>query len=294
LAIVPEQFVFFFPRRRKMLSNYPVDIIAAGVVWREPHIEVVEEPWSELPPDLQVKVDENWRTALTLNPHLRNGDLLCGKRVELIDGGRRIRLVCGLSNYKNFMGTTYPDVPEEHRHRAIGIMCVVSTSDYVTILGVRSPKIDWGTLLHVAPAGRMKPGEHPFSAIIKEFKQELGVEKGSLRDLECCGVVGDLTQGRMNFEFVFRCNLRLSFQQLLSVSQQAASGNEHSHLLPLDATSLANLLCTDPDAFVPTGWAGLIIAEYMPRERERQGMEWNPTPRTYEEHMGRRLKMLIK
>lgn len=279
--------------------KYPVRLIAEGT-FREGEIEICREDLPALPSAVATRVQAIWTRELVLNPNLRNGPLLTARSVEVVDGGGRIRLHCGLSNYANFMGTTSEAVTSEfgdqHCHRAVGFLAVTHTADNRFILGVRSPKIDWGTLRHVVPAGRLRPDQlDPFTGVRKEFEEELGLRSEHITSLVCCGVVADLTYGRLNFEFCFLATTYLMAREVIEYAKGAKSANEHCQLepFPWQPGFVRELLLADPEGYVPTGWAGVGLCLRQSHDKD-SFPDWEPAHRTYEEHMGRRLPMIKK
>ena len=279
--------------------EYPVRIVAIGK-FQEGDIEVLQEELPPLPADVAEKVEAIWAKELERNPHLTPGPLLVGRSVETFDDGKKLRLSCGVSDYKKFMGTTHetvaPNFPEDYWHRAIGFLSVTITHDGYVLFGVRSPQIDWGLLRHVVPAGRLRPDEtDPFTGVRKEYTQELGLLPEEIRDLVCVGVVADQTWGRLNYEFCFMAKTTLSAREVIERSRSAASAHEHCQLEPFrwSPALCPGLLLADPDGYVPTGWAAVALS--LREEYDSFPIpDWTPVHRTYEQHMGRRLEMLRK
>jgi 8-oxo-dGTP pyrophosphatase MutT (NUDIX family) len=205
----------------------------------------------------------------------------------------RIIIECGETSYKDFMGSTWPDVPEKHRRLALGVLAVTLSSDNFLILGVRSPRIDWGTLRHVVPAGRMRPDEgSPHQAILKEYQEEAGLRPADLASLRCVGVLSDKTWGRLNMEIVYLSHSNLSAMEISQKSQQAASNWEHCQIepFPWEPNQIRSLLLTDPAGYVPTGWAAVGLC--LRRQFGLQAFpDWLPQGIRYHDHMGRRLEM---
>ena len=273
------------------MIRYPTKVIARGSFsMSDIVIERVNLP--PLPVDLEARVDRVWAEELARNPKATPGELLVAAGLEQADG--KLLLRCGLSDYRRFMGTTSPEgVPEEYRHRAIGMLAVTTTADGYVMLGVRSPAIDWPLLRHVVPAGRLQPSElDPYTGVRAEFREELGLTPNDVVGLTCIGVVADQTLGRLNFEFVFRARTSLTAREVLERANVAKSVSEHCQLepFPWQVDLIRNLLLVDPDGYVPTGWAGLAIA--LQDEFGNESFpDWTPVHRTYADHVGRRLKM---
>lgn len=271
--------------------DYGVRVLLEGR-WTAEQVEVVKEELEPLSPNVVERVEALWAEEVTRNPHLRPGPLLVAKSVDTVDDGARLRFACGESNYKNFMGTTHETVAQElaegQIHRATGIMAVLTTADQRAVIGVRSPKVDWPTTRHVAPAGRLRPADvHPFSGIRDEARTELGLDDATFSDPTCVGVVGDLTYGRLNTEFVFRARTLLTAEEVVAAAKAAKSANEHCWLefWPWEASFVRELLLESHKEWVPTGWAGVAIALRSDFGEEAFPL-WTPRGRTYVEAMG--------
>lgn len=160
--------------------EYPARILAVGS-FSEQDIEMMKVSAEPLPPDAEERIRSIWGEELKQNPHLYSGPMLAAQGIDVMDGAR-VRVRCMDSEYKYFMGTTHEEVfpllrHPDFIHRAIGFLAVTITSDGYAMLGVRSPRIDWPTLRHIAPAGRLTPQQgHPFPGIRAEFREELGLE----------------------------------------------------------------------------------------------------------------------
>lgn len=276
--------------------DYPAQILTVGS-FSEKEIEMVKVVADPLPPDAEDRIRDIWGEELKLNANLYSGPMLAAQGIDVI-GGTRLRVRCIESEYKYFMGTTHESVGSllphsDFVHRAIGFLAVTITADGYVMLGVRSPRIDWPTLRHVVPAGRLTPRqEHPYGGIRDEFKSELGLEPPDISSLECIGVVADLTWRRLNYEFVFFALTSLTFRQVMDRARNARSGSEHVQLepFPWESSFMREFLLADPDGFVPTGFAGLALCYGVDlSDRDFKAPDWTPAHRTYPEHMGRRL-----
>jgi hypothetical protein len=272
--------------------DYPVSIVFTGdVSEKDIHLEIVDLP--TLPDNLVEQIDLHWESELKLNPDLFSGPLL--SPVSVVQEAGQVRLKCGVTDYKTFMGSTSdPTIPEAFRRRAIGVLAVTVSADGFVLVGVRSPRVDWGTLRHVVPAGRLKPSDGSvFRGIEIEFDEELDVNpREDLQSLVCVGLVKDETWGRLNFEFIFMARSLLSATDLIKKAADSKSANEHCQIeaFPWDPDSVGVLLNAEPSGFVPTGWAALAIC--LRREFGEEVVPlWNPMSVTYEAHMGRRLDM---
>lgn len=274
------------------MIEYPAKVISrSSFAPSDIVVEHVDLP--PLPADLLRRVERIWAEQVARNPKATPGKLLVAAALEEVHG--KVLLRCGTSDYRNFMGTTTSEtVPEQYRHRAIGMLAVTTTTDGYVLLGVRSPDIDWPLLRHVVPAGRLRPIERdPYTGVTTEFREELGLTTDEVLRLDCIGVVADQTLGRLNVEFVFRAKTSLFARQVLERAKGAQSANEHCQLepFPWQAEFVRDLLLVDPDAYVPTGWAGLALAVQHDFGLD-EFPKWRPVYRSYADHVARRAKMM--
>lgn len=247
-------------------------------------IRLVELP--PLPADLEDFVDRKWQREIELNPRLYAGPILSPAAIRISDDA--IEIDCGVSDYRQFMGTTWPEMPERHRRRALGQLAVTITSDDHVIVGVRSRKIDWGGLRHAIPAGRVQPGEGtPEEAILLEFREEIGIGPDEIESLRCIGVLEDQTSGRQNYEIVYLAQVAISASELMERAEAAEHSFEHdrieAHAWQRD--TIAELLTADPAGFTPAGFAGLAVA-LRHAFGEDAFPEWHVRPMNYEHYMG--------
>lgn len=275
--------------------EYPAQILGVGS-FPKSNIEMIKGNADPFPMDVEERISSIWDEELKANPSLWSGPMLVARGIDVI-GGSRLRVHCVESEYKYFMGTTHESVAPLllgaglDLHRAIGFLAVTITSDGYCMLGIRSPKIDWPTLRHVVPAGRLTPRqEHPYKGIRDEFQSELGLDETYIASLVCIGVIADMTWRRLNYEFIFLARTTLPFRQVMERVKSARSASEHSQLepFPWNPYFLRELMLADPDSFVPTGFGGIALCL-----RHEFGAvvapDWTPAHRTYTEHMGRRL-----
>jgi len=274
------------------MIQYPAKVLFQGSFGPS---DIVVTPISlpALPHNVVSHVERIWLKETSRNPRLTAWPLLVAASLDNVDS--KLLLRSGLSNYKNFMGTTADETVEnQYRHLAIGVLAVLTTADGYVMLGVRSPTIDWGLLRHVVPGGRLSPDQgHPYKGIVAEFREELGLTHENVAGLQCIGVASDQTWGRLNVEFIFRASTPYSAFQVMKTASTASSAGEHCHLepFPWQPKFIRDLLLTDPYAYVPTGWAALALAlrnDFGTQEFP----EWTPVHRLYEEHVRRHLDML--
>ena len=148
----------------------PVSVIATGD-YEPGAIAIRRVALPELPAKIEEFIEAKWQREVELNPRLYSGPILSPAAIRI--SAEKIEIDCGVSNYRQFMGTTWPEIPERFRRKALGQMAVTVTSDNRLVIGVRSRSIDWGGLRHALPAGRVQPDEGtPEEAILLEFREE--------------------------------------------------------------------------------------------------------------------------
>ena len=242
-----------------------------------------------LPSEIDEFVETKWQREIELNPRLYAGAILSPAAIRISADG--IEIDCGVSDYRQFMGTTWPDVPENLRRRALGQLAVTITSDDRLVVGVRSAVIDWGGLRAAIPGGRVQPDEGtPEEAIRLEFREETGIGPNEIESLRCVGVAEDLTLGRQNYEIVYLARVNCTASDIVKLAESAEHSYEHDRIevYAWERDTIAELLCTDPSNFTPSGFAGIALAL-----RHDFGADafpdWEAKPITYEEFMGERL-----
>ncbi len=261
----------------------PASIIATGDYPPEAvRIRPVELP--PLPAGFEDFVEAKWRREVELNPRLYPGAILSPAAIRV--SAHEIALDCGLSDYRQFMGTTWPEVPEQVRRRALGQHAVTITSDGRLIVGVRSRTIDWGGLRAAMPAGRVQPDEGaPVEAILLEFGEEAGIGLAEIDSLRCIGALEDLTWGRRSYEIVYLAHVACSASEIVERAAAAEHSFEHDRIEThaWDRDTIGGLLTGDPASFTPIGFAGIGLAlrhafgdEALP--------EWEDEPATYEQY----------
>ncbi|MDJ0910969.1 MAG: NUDIX hydrolase [Woeseiaceae bacterium] len=243
----------------------------------------------DLPPltsEVEDFVEAKWRREVKLNPRLYAGAILSPAAIHISTD--RIEIDCGVSDYRQFMGTTWPEVPEPLRRRALGQLAVIVTSDERLVVGVRSKDIDWGGLRAVIPGGRVQPDEGtPEEAILIEFREEAGIGPDEIESLRCVGVLEDRTSGRQNYEIVYLARIGCSASELVDRASSAEHSFEHDRIevYAWEQGTIADLLSSDPRRFTPSGFGGIALAL-----RHAFGAdafpEWQSEPVTYEEYMG--------
>jgi hypothetical protein len=134
----------------------------------------LQENWDEIKFDVMQKV---LRLKFIRNPDLKHLLISTGD-AELIEGnwwGDKIWGVCN-GEGENNLGKLLMELRTEYQAKTkpmVGSVAVVRWGDYV-LLGLRcgshAPNV-WG-----CPGGHVEYGEHPFDTVIREAKEEAGIE----------------------------------------------------------------------------------------------------------------------
>lgn len=262
---------------------YPVSVVAAGGEWTQIDVSKVRLP--DLPGGVAALVEEMWEREMRRNSAAHRGPIMAAAGVSVYDD--RLVLSCGDSDYAKHLGTTSSaHLSDEFRHRAVGFLSITTTSDGFIVVGQRDAGLDWGGLLRVVPAGRFTP-EHgtPIDGIMRKYYEELGLNPEDLAgDLRCTGVLNNITWGRQGFDFVFCASTRLTFDGVLVRARQARMACKYTeiHKLSSNGDTFAQRVRASHHRFVPGSWAALALIA---------GVEWEPIPRSYDEHMG--VKVLV-
>ena len=263
----------------------PASIVATGD-FRPDSVRIRPVDLPPLPADIEEFVETKWQRELELNPRLYAGAILSPAAVDVSDDG--IEIVCGLSDYRQFMGTTWPEVPREFRRRALGQLAVTITSDDRLVVGIRSRDIDWGGLRSTIPGGRVQPDEGtPEEAILLELREEAGIGPNEIDSLRCVGVLEDLTWGRQNYEIIYLAHVACPAGELVERAAAAEHSFEHDRIEThaWDPITIADLLNSDPFGFTPSGFGGIALALRHAFGTEAFP-EWTVREVTYEEYLG--------
>ena len=152
---------------------------------------------------------------------------------------------------------------------------MVCCSDYVLVLGRRGEKVAFHSgHLHtfgglVELTDRRPDGTYDvFGAMIRELREEAGVEPGEIRDLSIIALVRD--RDILQPELIFEAVLDVTSKELLSRFDASAPGQEHTAL---------QLVFSEPDAILPflsrsAPVAPVAEAALLLHGRESFGQDW--------------------
>ncbi len=183
-----------------------------------------------IPDETNALIELRWQEELARNPKLHNGSLAALHALNAKCDQLEVRW-CE-SNYREYLGASHPNIPNEHRRlpMSVGLLVRVNYSSY--LVATRSPGVDWPLMRHLSAAGGVKAGENPFDVVLREAKEELGLDPHELEPLSCLGVVEDLV--RPQYMFVFVADVQISEAELIKRAAAAPSAEENCQLTFLD------------------------------------------------------------
>ncbi len=227
-------------------------------------------------PPAEALIDHAWqtylRTSFDAGITVYNGALfrLDGFRLT----GGRLRLMLSDADFRSCIGTAsveftsaFPDLP---RANPLTVSAVLATTDGKIVVEKRS-RVDSRRRAYHVIAGYMERGRdgrqpHPFDALMREVREELGVELDRAR-LFATGLVRTI----YGSELCFRGDVALSFDDLLKMQAGPATDSEIETLQALHDSppAVAGFLAAHPTDLVPSGRACLLLYG-----REAYGEGW--------------------
>jgi len=227
-------------------------------------------------PSAEALIDRVWqaylRTSNEAGISIYNGALFRLDNFEWSDG--RMQLMLSDVDFRSCIGTAsgeftsaFPDLP---RANPLTVSIALVTSDGKIVVEKRR-RVDSRRRSYHVIAGYMERGRdgsepHPFDALEKEVREELGVDLDRAR-LSATGLVGAI----YGSEVCFRCRLAVSFERLLKVQAGSGTDGEIETLQAIDDSpeAVAAFLAAHLEGLVPSGRACLLLYG-----REAYGEEW--------------------
>ncbi|OGY37191.1 MAG: hypothetical protein A3E36_01160 [Candidatus Andersenbacteria bacterium RIFCSPHIGHO2_12_FULL_45_11b] len=281
-----------------MSFPYPARRLFAAPSGQKFEISVVHRDFDPLPAPQEAFVKAEVARVRQFDPGFPAvSKMLLAHNLKL--EGNELRLTCGVSARKYMQATTQPAFVEQFGEgsvrKGVSMLAVTITADNKLILGVRTPKTRYPIMRHCAPAGRLAAHENdPYNGIMAEYREELGMDREDLQSIACIGVVEDLVYGSLTYEFVFIGKTKLTARQVIERAKGAKSADEHpvlESLMWVPDYICDDILLSEPDAWPPTGFAGVAMAlEYEFGAGYR--IDWEPNPMLYGNYMGRRGPMV--
>jgi len=184
--------------------------------WGPGDIEVVPADFgAPAVPEVEALIERAWEEATRWpGVQLFDGPMTrleeCGVRP---DG--RLYLLLSRTSYKRFLGTnlTRPDLA--HRYgpgilaNPVGLSAALETADGYLLLGRRTNTVAYypGRIHPFAGALEPRDGPDVFKAVLRELREELGLERDDLDNLRCAGLVEDNALRQPELVFLARCRL---------------------------------------------------------------------------------------
>src|SRR6266704_2076489 len=155
--------------------------------------------------------------------------------------GSPVHLVLGDTSYKEYVATREPEFfrgrRREELSNALGVCSVVETSDGYILLDRRQGVDVYAGRYHVIGGffeRGLDMGERPdpFAAMLREIREETGIQVGDMREQFCLGVVYDLATPHGELCFLTVLNIELA-----EVLGRVPEDDEVKELLTLEATA---------------------------------------------------------
>ena len=152
-----------------------------------------------------------------------------------------VHLVLGDTSYKEYVTTREPEFfrgrGREELSNALGVCSVVETSDGYILLDRRQGVDVYAGRYHVIGGffeRGLDMGERPdpFAAMLREIREETGIQVGDMREQFCLGVVYDLATPHGELCFLTVLNIELA-----EVLGRVPEDDEVKELLTLEATA---------------------------------------------------------
>ena len=225
-------------------------------------------------PKLRDLIEEEWQKA-EIRMTKRNGlffpgDLCRLNRYEVTEN--ELHLFLGLTHFKELLGTNLSHaiihklLGEEYMSNGLGVRAVIRTQDEKIIMGQRSEKVVEAAGYYHLCGGYIKPSKHhrggmpdPYRSMESHMEEELGISRGTLRNLICLGLVTN--SETLKPELMFEAEIDLTFRQVLINMAKAARNFTHSELFGIMAqkTSLRGFLAANKRKTAPTAQACLWV-----------------------------------
>jgi len=234
------------------------------------------------------KIHSAWNKA-RLDPELNlyNGLVATFEQAEKV--GDQLKVSLGMTDFKAFYGTNlsnYQALPPDQLANAIAVCGAVLTSDHTILMGKRSRKVAEGQEQWHVIGGTLELGEseynsaiikcvehprqplklslNPFSRMITELEEELGINPDDLINISCLGIGVNLSIWKP--EFLMMVISSLSSAQLLECKDHALNQGEHTEIVAVPIEDIKDFVYTHPVA--PIGKAALFALLGFIRERD--------------------------
>jgi 8-oxo-dGTP pyrophosphatase MutT (NUDIX family) len=276
------------PRRTEHgKSSLPTESTFSVDFSREYRPEQIGQVWIEQPrpstPEIDDIIRSTWdeqvEKATAKCRRLYDGQLV--RLIELRALPSRLELTLGPTGFREFLGTNLyqPRRVSELLPAAlanpIGISATVATIDHVLVFGRRSDNVAFHAgHLHtigglVEETDRGDDGRFDFfGAMLRELREELGVEAKEIRDIRLMGLVRD--RAILQPELVLDIALHLNRKQINERFNASAPGQEHAAL---------EMVFDEPDTVIPflrraAPVAPVAEAAVLLHGRRVWGQEW--------------------
>ena len=230
---------------------------------------VWKDEFFQYPPPLNKLCHNHWE-SLQDKDYLFNGRL--ARLVEWSRDAKQVTLVLQGTDYRSLMfSNANTDMivkthGSDYTCRALGVSCIVNTSDHQTVLLQRSHRVGEypGFLVvvggHIDYPDMVGIGPDPFKSMQNELFQELNV-KLRKDQITLIGLINTIKNNKP--ELIFIANLSIDFHRLNQLALQAKDSGEYDQLLAFDRLSLGQVLQEYRENIAPSALGAMsLLKEY--------------------------------
>lgn len=226
----------------------------------------------------QKMIDAAWKQAQQ-NPDLKLTNNLIFSYLGYTTKGGSLIVKTQMTDFKSFYGTNvcnHATLPATELANALAVCTVVISKDNAILLGKRSSSVAESQQMWHVIGGTMDLNRHtyqsnaqspyfssriaidtsPYSHIMKELKEELGIAPRQVDHSICLGLGINLLIGKPELLYITR--VKQTAKQLRNCTPHAILQGEHSELLTIAVEDIPQFVADNPVA--PIGKAALYAA----------------------------------
>lgn len=257
--------------------NQEYRFLARGI-WHPYQIIIRHDDTEKVyPAEVVELINSTWDAAIQ-RPGIRLFNAAVPAMVDWHEEDDRLVVNTMRTDYRCLFGTNIHNavnVPYPNRANALAVCAVVETSDGGVVIGQRSTDLAEGTGLWHVPGGTLcidesdsvspaiwsgkmhdyqLPGVNPIAQMLRELREELGIEIGDVRDALCLALAENTRSGKP--EFITCFHIHLTAGELLQRATDAADAHEHTQLEIVPRDAIPAFLSSH--RVVPIGQAALL------------------------------------
>ncbi|HEY7419678.1 MAG TPA: NUDIX hydrolase [Ktedonobacteraceae bacterium] len=222
-------------------------------------------------PTTQEEIDRSWQQKL--HEAQQKGTLLYDAALFRFVSIRAdlegtLQLLLGDTSYKEYVATRMPEFTAYHAREelsnALSVCSVVETRDGYMLLDKREGVDTYAGRYHVIGGfmvhtfDRDAQGQpDPFAAMLREIREETGVQTEDVREQICLGIVYDLTLPHAELCFLIRLHIPLA----VVMHERTPEDQEIRHLqsLQITAPQLRNFIIQHHGNISPSGEPNMLL-----------------------------------